>query len=85
VDEKEVIKEVRDLMKKEKKSSIVEEPNKEVEWQEELLDAIHKMSPAGFERLVQRLLRELRIPVKSHTESGACRTVGREKTLVTIL
>jgi hypothetical protein len=27
----------------------------------------------------------MRIPVKSHTESGACRTVGREKTLVTIL
>ena len=27
----------------------------------------------------------VRIPVKSHAESGACRTVGRWKTLVTLL
>ena len=58
VDEKEVVKDVRELMKKEKETSKEEEPNKEVEWQEELLDVIHNMSPSGFERLVQRLLRE---------------------------
>jgi restriction system protein len=58
VDEKEVVKDVREMMKKEKKTSEEEEPNKEIEWQEELLDVIHKMSPSGFERLVQRLLRE---------------------------
>ena len=58
VDEKEVVKFVRELNKKEKKIPPDEGPNKEVEWQEELLGAIHKMSPAGFERLVQRLLRE---------------------------
>jgi restriction system protein len=58
VDEKEVVKAVREMMKKEKKLSGEEEPNKEAEWQEELLDVIHKMSSAGFERLVQRLLRE---------------------------
>ena len=58
VDEKEVVKFVRELNRKEKKATPDEEPNKEAEWQEELLGAIHNMSPAGFERLVQRLLRE---------------------------
>jgi restriction system protein len=35
-----------------------EEPNEKIEWQEELLDRILKMSSSAFERLVQRLLRE---------------------------
>ena len=48
-------------MKKNKQetSSDVEEPNNMVEWQGKLLDVILKMSPAAFERLVQRILREL--------------------------
>lgn len=58
VDEKEVVRVVRELMKKEKEVSQEEEPNKQIEWQEELLDVIQNMSPAGFERLIQRLLRE---------------------------
>jgi restriction system protein len=58
VNEKEVIRVVRELMKKEKEASPEEEPNKQIEWQEELLGVIQNMSPAGFERLIQRLLRE---------------------------
>ena len=60
VDEKEVVRVVRDLMKKNKKETTEndEEPNNKVQWQEELLDVILKMSPAAFERLIQRLLRE---------------------------
>jgi len=73
VDEKEVVKVVRELMKKERKASTEEEPNKEVEWQEELLDLIHKMTAAGFERLVQRLLREsgfIHVEVTGRTGDG---------------
>jgi restriction system protein len=60
VDEKDVVRVVREQMKKNKKvvGESVDEPNKEVEWQEELLDVILKMSPSAFERLIQRLLRE---------------------------
>ncbi len=58
VDEKEVVQVVREVMKKEKETSPEEEPNRQVEWQEELLGVLHGMSPAGFERLIQRLLRE---------------------------
>ncbi len=60
VDEKDVVRVVREQMKTNKKetSSEDEEPNNKVEWQEELLDVILEMSPSGFERLIQRLLRE---------------------------
>jgi len=60
VDEKDVVRVVREQMKKNKKETgeSVDEPNKAVEWQEELLDVILKMSPSAFERLIQRLLRE---------------------------
>jgi len=60
VSEKEVVRTVREQMKKERASieSPDEEPIKEVAWQEELLGVIQKMSPDAFERLVQRLLRE---------------------------
>lgn len=60
VDEKEVVRVVREQMKKNKQESgeSDEEPNRKVEWQEELLDIILKMSSSAFERLVQRLLRE---------------------------
>jgi restriction system protein len=73
VDKKEVVKVVRELMKKEKKIPTDEEPNKEVAWQEELLDVIHNMSAAGFERLVQRLLREsgfIHVEVTGRTGDG---------------
>lgn len=60
VDEKDVVRVVREQMKKNKKETSEEddEPNAKVEWQEELLDVILKMSPSAFERLIQRLLRE---------------------------
>lgn len=73
VDEKEVIRVVRELMKKEKETSPEEEPNKQIEWQEDLLGAIQKMSPAGFERLIQRLLREsgfIQVEVTGRTGDG---------------
>ncbi len=34
------------------------EPNEEIIWREELLATLLKLQPAGFERLIQRLLRE---------------------------
>ena len=60
VEEKEVVRVVREQMKKHKKeaSESDDEPNTKVEWQEELLDVILRMSPSAFERLIQRLLRE---------------------------
>jgi len=60
VDEKDVVRVVREKIKKNKQelSESSDETNDEIEWQEELLDVILKMSPSGFERLVQRLLRE---------------------------
>ncbi len=73
VDEKEVVRVVRGLMKKEKETSAEEEPNKQIEWQEELLDVIQKMSAAGFERLIQRLLREsgfIQVEVTGRTGDG---------------
>ena len=55
-----MVRVVRAQLKKDKQegAEVEEEPNKKIEWQEELLDHILRMSPSGFERLVQRLLRE---------------------------
>ena len=60
VDEKDVVHVVREQMKKHKQEAgnDDEEPNNKVEWQGELLDVILQMSPAAFERLIQRILRE---------------------------
>ncbi len=60
IDEKDVVRVVREQMRKNKKETAEndDEPNKKIEWQEELLDVILKMSPSAFERLIQRLLRE---------------------------
>jgi restriction system protein len=60
LDERAVVRDVREQLKKDKQKSsgTEEEPNEKIEWQEELLDRILKMSPPAFERLVQRLLRE---------------------------
>ena len=60
VDEKDVVRHVKDNFKKNKQGSddVKDEQDKIIEWQEELLDVILKMSPSGFERLIQRLLRE---------------------------
>ena len=60
VDEKDVVRHVRENFKKNKEElgDVDDEQDKIIEWQEELLDVILKMSPSGFERLIQRLLRE---------------------------
>lgn len=59
VDEKDVVRTVREQMKKNKEETRDdEEPNHKIEWQEELLDVILEMPPSSFERLIQRILRE---------------------------
>ncbi len=59
VDEKDVVRVVREQMKKNKQETRDDdEPNHKIEWQEELLDVILEMSPSAFERLIQRILRE---------------------------
>jgi restriction system protein len=59
VDERDVVRVVRVQMKKNKKeTSEGDEPGSKIEWQEQLLDILLKMSPSAFERLIQRLLRE---------------------------
>lgn len=60
VDEKKVVRSVREFAKKDKGISEEDgdEPNKQVVWQEELLEVMQKMAPTAFERLIQRVLRE---------------------------
>jgi restriction system protein len=60
VDEREVVRVIREQLQKEKHETtdVEEEPDQKIEWQEELLGLIMELSPAGFERLIQRLLRE---------------------------
>jgi len=60
VDEKDVVRVVREQMKRDKKEPTEDEdePDKKIEWQEELLGIILKLSPSAFERLIQRMLRE---------------------------
>lgn len=73
VDEKEVLRVVREKIKKNKQELIDSgsETDKEIKWQEELLEVILAMSPSGFERLIQRLLRESGfIQVKVTGQSG---------------
>ena len=68
-----MVRVVRAQLKKDKQegAEVEEEPNKKIEWQEELLDHILRMSPSGFERLVQRLFRESRfIQVEVTGQSG---------------
>mgnify|MGYP000891227582 CR=1 FL=1 len=73
INEKEVVRFVRELMKKDKEISEQDEPTKNIIWQEELLDIILKMSPASFERLIQRLLRESGfVQVEVTGQAGDC-------------
>lgn len=59
INEREVVRFFREKNEKTKKSlPEEEEPDEMVVWQEELLNVILEMSPDGFERLIQRLLRE---------------------------
>jgi len=75
VEEKDVVRAVREKMKKNKQetSSEDDEPDNTVKWQEELLDVLLMMSPSGFERLVQRILREsgfIHVEVTGQTGDG---------------
>jgi restriction system protein len=57
--EKEVIRAVREQTKADKVSEDdVDNGNRELTWEEELLEIVQKMEPSAFERLIQRLLRE---------------------------
>jgi restriction system protein len=60
INEKEVVGFVRDQFKIEKLTSHSEENEEEISivWQEQILDILLKMTPAAFERLIQRMLRE---------------------------
>lgn len=60
VDEQEIVRVVRKMKKKNKHelSKVDEDLNTTSEWQGELLKVILGMSPSGFERLIQRILRE---------------------------
>lgn len=76
VDEKEVVRYVRDLFNKRQKgksSSKVVEEDENTDWQELLLGVISKISPAAFERLIQRVLREagfIHVDVTGQTGDG---------------
>lgn len=61
VDSKEVVRVIRDQMRKDRKTKIensLEEEGLDISWQDELLDVLHDVDPSAFERLIQRLLRE---------------------------
>lgn len=61
VNVQEVKKFVKEQNKKTETISISEEiddPNKQLSWQEEVLRILHQMEPIAFERLTQRILRE---------------------------
>lgn len=75
VDEKDVIRLGREQLKKDKETEVVseEQPDRRVEWQEELLGTILELPPSTFERLVQRLLREsgfIQVEVTGRTGDG---------------
>lgn len=61
VDEKEVVRIVRELQKKERSSEHLEndgEPEIAESWRDQALNALLELDPSAFERLIQRLLRE---------------------------
>lgn len=58
VDEKEVVRFIREQLKAEKEELSGGETDIESTWQEELLSVLLQLSPDAFERLIQRLLRE---------------------------
>jgi len=62
INEREVVKKVREKDKQESKTLEAEDDNAVVEneigWKEELIEILQNMPPASFERLCQRLLRE---------------------------
>jgi restriction system protein len=75
VDERDVVRLGREQLQREKETEAVseEQPDRRVEWQEELLGTILELPPSTFERLVQRLLREsgfIQVEVTGRTGDG---------------
>lgn len=75
VDERDVVRLGREQLKtdKETEAASEEQPDRRVEWQEELLGTILELPPSTFERLVQRLLREsgfIQVEVTGRTGDG---------------
>lgn len=59
VDEKEVVKSVREQMRaRHSEYSDEQDESLELSWEDDLLKTLLKMDPSAFERLVQRMLRE---------------------------
>lgn len=59
VDEKEIVHTVREQGRQARRDAAEEELEEaEADWRSELMDALLKLDPSAFERLVQRLLRE---------------------------
>lgn len=57
----------------------VDSPDLETKWRQQLLEIISEMSPAGFERLSQRLMREagfIKVEVRGRTGDGGIDGVG---------
>ncbi len=75
VDQREVVRVVKEQTKSRKEIDLETDGvvDKEVRWQEELLDVVLKMPPSSFERLIQRMLREsgfIKVAVTGQTGDG---------------
>lgn len=75
VNARDAVRHVRDQLKKGTVTpeASEEEPDRKVEWQEELLGVILDLTPPAFERLVQRVLREsgfVQVEVTGQTGDG---------------
>ncbi|MHB8203514.1 MAG: restriction endonuclease [Desulfomonilaceae bacterium] len=75
VDQREVVRVVKEQTKSRKEIDLETDGvvDKEVRWQEELLDVVLKMPPSSFERLIQRMLREsgfIQVAVTGQTGDG---------------
>lgn len=75
VDEKEVVRVVRDRTRREHAAaeSLQDDFDAEITWQDELLSTLLKMAPGAFERLIQRMLREsgfIQVEVTGRTGDG---------------
>jgi restriction system protein len=74
VDEKEVVRLVREKMREKRaENSHDETPTEELSWDDELSRTLLQMTPDAFERLIQRLLREtgfIQVEVTGRTGDG---------------
>ena len=83
IDQNKVKRQVKALDKKTKKSSSAPENTTESDllpsWEQELLEQLQSVSPSGFERLCQRLLREagfVEVKVTGKTGDGGIDGIG---------